>query len=101
MSLFTLEIEGRPIMVFAGEDQTTAELFAEEPSLHEDLMAFAHEGKPLWDGEAELSVREAHPEEASDWEAAFASAVEDGEADEEEREGFVVFLLEVSDSTEE
>ena len=101
MSLFTLEIEGQPIMVFASEDQTTAELFAEAPSLHEDLMAFTHEGHPLWDGEAELSVREAHPEEASDWEAAFARAREDGDADEGERDSFSVFLVEVNDAADE
>lgn len=100
MSLFTLEIERRPIMVFASEDQTTAELFTEDPSLHEDLMVFTHEGQPLWDGEAELSVREAHPQEASDWEAAFARAEEDGGGDEDERDSFTMFLVEVSDPTD-
>lgn len=97
MDLFTIEIAGQPVMVFAGEDQAAGEPFTEEPSLHEILTAFMHESRSLWDGETELSVRKAHPEDASDWEAAFARAIEDGGADEDEHDGFSVFLVGADD----
>lgn len=101
MSLFTIEIEGQPIMVFASEDRMTADQFTAESSLHEDLTVFMHEGRSLWDGKAELFVREAHPEEASCWEVAFARARESGDVDADESDDFAMFLVSVTDSTEE
>ncbi len=48
---------------------------------------------------ADQLVREACPEEASAWQASFARACADGDADEEDREDWATFLLEAVDPT--
>ena len=68
--------------------------------LRADLTVLEHEGRPLWDGGSTLHVREAHPGEVSAWQASFARACADGDADEEEdREDWATFLVEVVDPT--
>ena len=79
MGLFTIEAEGRPVMVVAAEDWEEAREFADSEALQADLMVLEHEGRPLWDGEGELLVREARPEEASAWQASFARACGGGD----------------------
>ncbi len=100
MPLFTLEISGRPVLVFSEEDRGAAgELVAS--SIGPDLLEFEEEGRPVWDGEEELSVRDADPEEAARWEQGRAEARQDADAagDEgEEPDGFAVFLIEVVDA---
>ncbi len=44
----------------------------------------ATDGAPLWDGQAELVVRDATAEEKSAWEADVALAIHDGEIDRRE-----------------
>jgi hypothetical protein len=100
VSLYTIEIDGRPILVFAAEDDGAAEDFAADEDLRAELLGLEHEGEPIWDGDGELVVRRAHLEEASEWEGAHAKALLEGAADEDD-EDFAVFLLEVSDLTNE
>ena len=97
MGLFTIEAEGRPVMVVAAEDWEEAREFADSEALRADLLVLEHQGCPLWGGERELLVREAHPGEVSAWEASFARACADGDADEEDREDWATFLVEVVD----
>ena len=99
MSLFTIEAEGRPVMVVAAEDWEEAREFADSEALRADLLVLEHRGRPLWGGGRELVVREAHPGEASVWEASFARACAGGDADEEDREDWATFLVEVVDPT--
>ena len=100
MGLFTIEAEGRPIMVLSAEDWEEAREFADGEALRADLTVPEHEGRPLWDGESGLLVREARPGEVSTWKASFARACADGDADEEEdREDWATFLVEVVDPT--
>ena len=105
MPLFTLEVSKRPVLVFAEEGRdAAAELVAS--SIGPDLLDFEEEeGRPVWDGEEELSVREATPEEAARWEQGRAEAQQDADAaDGDEGEGpdgFAVFLIEVVDASAE
>lgn len=101
MPLFTLEISGRPVLVFSEDDRGGAKELAAS-SIGPDLLDFEEEGRPVWDGEEELSVRDATPEEAASWEQGRAEARQDAEAaggDEgEEPDGFAVFLIEAVDA---
>jgi hypothetical protein len=55
MPLFTLEISGRPVLVFSEDDRGAAERLAAS-TIGPDLLAFEEEGgRPVWDGEDELS----------------------------------------------
>jgi hypothetical protein len=58
MTLYTIEVEGTPIVVLTAED------LQEPAEIEEDLTILEDEsGNPVWDGTSELSVREAFPEE--------------------------------------
>ena len=100
MALFTVEVSGRPVLVFSEEDRGAAEeLLASE--IGPDLLDFEEDGRPVWDGEEELTVREARPEEAARWEQGLAEAREDdgsGDEDDEDDEGQAVFLIEAVDA---
>ena len=67
MALFTVEVSGRPVLVFSeGNRRAAEELLAS--AIGPDLLDFEEEeGRPVWDGEEGLTVREAHPEEAARW----------------------------------
>ena len=39
------------------------------------------DGRPLWDGRAEIYVSEAYPEEAGRWKGSFTEAMQDGDAE--------------------
>jgi hypothetical protein len=104
MPLFTIEAHGRPVLVLPAEDEIAVEDQL-SGSVGEDLtvLEYADEaGRPLWDGDPDqLVVREAQPEEADQWTAAFAKAVREGEADEEDRDSWAVFLIDVVDPTDD
>ena len=102
MPLFTLEISGRPVLVFSEGDRGAAEELVAS-SIGPDLLDFEEEGRPVWDGEDELSVRDADPEEAARWEQGRAEAQQDADApgDEGEPDGVAVFLIEVVDASAE
>jgi hypothetical protein len=103
MALFTVEVAGRPVLVFSeGDRGAAAELLAS--AIGPDLLDFedAEEGRPVWDGEEELTVREARPEEAARWEQGLAEARQDDGSGEADDESQAVFLIEAVDAgTEE
>ena len=86
-------------MVVAAEDWEEAREFADGEALRADLTVLEHEGRPLWDGESGLLVREARPGEVSAWQASFARACAGGDADEADRDDRATFLVEVVDPT--
>jgi hypothetical protein len=97
MALFTVEVSGRPVLVFSEEDRGAAEeLLA--TAIGPDLLDFEEDDCPVWDGEEELAVREANPEEAARWEQGLAEASEDGGPGGADDEGQAVFLIEVVDT---
>ena len=107
MVLFTVEVAGRPVLVFPEEDRGEEDRGAAEKllvsSIGPDLLDFeeAEEGRPVWDGEEELTVREARPEEAARWEQGLAEARRDDGSGEADEESHAVFLIEVDPGTEE
>ncbi len=93
--LFTLELDGRPVLVMAEDDADAAREAADADPMAEQLAGLAHDGRRLWDGRTPPAVRPATPAEAATWQDAFAEAVADGEAFEDESDSFAVFLLDV------
>ena len=102
MPLFTAEVAGRPVLVFSEEDRGAAEELLVS-SIGPDLLDFeeAEEGRPVWDGEEELTVREARPEAAARWEQGLAEARREDGSGEADDESHAVFLIEVDPGTEE
>ncbi|WP_419899071.1 hypothetical protein [Roseomonas sp. USHLN139] len=105
--MFTLEIGGRPIAVIDTDEEDARELVDSAP-FREDLKRLLSEDKPIWDGQAALTVRAATEEEIAEFEASdegeeddFADAADD-EADDEEDEddddaAVVLFLIPITD----
>ncbi len=102
MPLFTVEVSGRPVLVFSEEDRGAAERLLVS-SIGPDLLDFeeAEEGRPVWDGEEELTVRDADPEESARWEQGLAEARRDDRSGEVDEGSHAVFLIEVDPGTEE
>ena len=100
MALFTVEVSGRPVLVFSEEDRGAAEELLAS-AIGPDLLDFEEDGRPVWDGEEELTVREARPEEAARWEQGLAEAKQHDGSGERGPEGYAVFLIEVDADMEE
>jgi hypothetical protein len=98
MPIFTLENRGRPLAVFASGNMEEAEEFLDEEWLHGDLMVVEHDGEPLWDGESPLIVRYANGMEAQTW---TRSATSSGNKGDDPPEDFLVWLVDVTDPTDE
>ncbi len=106
MTIYTIEIAGRPTVAFSAENLLAAEEAQKgEGGIEEELTVLDDvTGKPLWDGEAELFLREAHEEEREKWHKAIAHAILEGDPASGEdaiKEGYVVFLVPVSDPTDD
>jgi hypothetical protein len=66
MALFTVEVSGRPVIVFSDDDRARAEELVAS-TIGPGLLVLEEAGAPVWVGEHELTVREAEPEEAAHW----------------------------------
>ncbi len=93
--LFTLQVHGRAVLVMAEDDARAAEETAQAAPMAEQLAALEHAGRRLWDGRTPPDVRPATAPEAATWHAAFAEALADGEAFEDEADTWAVFLIDV------
>lgn len=100
MKLFTIEVAGRPLLVFPESDSGAAEELAVS-SIGPDLLEFEADGEPLWDGEENLLVREAGPDEVSRWEQGFSAAKAGSDAGEIEADGYAVLLVDVDTDEDE
>jgi hypothetical protein len=58
------------------------------------------EGEPLWDGDADLLVRDPFPEEQAYWQASQARAIKDGEIEDRD-DTWLLFLVPVTDPTDD
>ena len=95
MTIFVTEINGQGIFAFSQPTMDIAQALADDEDFRADLMFLQGEGgRPLWDGQAEIYVREADPEEAGRWNASFAEARQDGDA--EDAEGWAIYLVPVT-----
>lgn len=92
MTLFTVEVGRRPVLVFSGRSQDAAQDLI--PLIGADLRDFEACGRPIWDGEAPLSVRRSDAGDTARWQRSFRAALEDGTAGEDPDE-FATFLVEL------
>jgi hypothetical protein len=101
MSVFVAEIDGRGIAAVNAGDLHEAESFFDEEWFKSDLQCLdGDDKKPLWNGKAEIYVREAFSEEFAKWQAAHSIAVAKGEIDGID-DPWLVYLVAVTDSTDE
>ena len=104
--LYTIDIEGRAICVFAAGDRSDAEVFCD--ALAVELSCLDDEnGRALWSGEDDelkLNIRGAHGDERAIWDAEVARAVLAGGQDSRESadgDNYVVFLIATIDPSDE
>lgn len=86
--VFTLEIDGKPILTFEAQNLREANEICGEEWLQSDLGALTSKGVPLCHGGAKLKARLAQPAEI----AAFKHAMERAPASEEMTMAFLVEL---------
>ncbi len=106
MTIYTIEIAGRPTVAFSAENLLAAEEAQTGGGGIEELLTVLDDvsGKPLWHGEAELFLREAHEDKREKWEKVIAHAILEGEPASREdaiEECYVVVLVPVSDPTDD
>lgn len=103
MPLFTVEVAGRPVLVFSEESRDSAqEILAS--LIGPDLLEFESDGMPVWDGAAPLLVRDADAVETVRWEQGLAEAREESAGDEDgpgDGDDFAVFLIDLDEEGEE
>jgi hypothetical protein len=93
-SIFTIVIDGKPILVFEAKNLREASELCHEQWLESDLAEARSEGLPLWDGKANIRARIALPEES----ALFAEAQNSGQPS----DGLMlVYLVELDGGDEE
>lgn len=97
--MFTLEIAGVAIATTDADEDEAREIFSSEDFL-DDIRGFTVAGVPLWDGQAELSVRPATDDEAD----AFSEIDEEDEEDEDDVEdggANIMFLVDIDQFEED
>jgi hypothetical protein len=67
MIVFVIEINGRAILAFDADSQIEAEQLAMSPKIRSDLMVYETADGPIWNGQDEIVVREALPDERASW----------------------------------
>jgi len=99
MRIFVAEINGRGFAAVNAERIADAEAVLDSSAFEAELMVLESDGAPLWDGETQIRLREARPEEQAAWRASHAEAVREGDID-DEREIWLSFLVPVVDPTD-
>ncbi|WP_052389438.1 hypothetical protein [Belnapia moabensis] len=94
MTLFTIEVAGRPLLVFPEKSTEAAEELATN-SIGPDLQDFEEDGEPLWDGEEPLTVRAANDQESALWDQGLAEAKSSGDSADFDPDSYAVLLVEV------
>jgi hypothetical protein len=95
MTIYTVEVGGRPVATMQSTSLGEAEEFLRSDAFLNDLTMYemkgGEPGEPIWDGEAEVLVRESSPDEVAVWERIRAKAVRDGDTDPDD-ENFLTYL---------
>ncbi len=99
--MFTLEINGTPIVVTNAPEAEARELLQSD-DFKEDLKTLTAEGRPLWDGTAPLTIRAATEDEIDAFDEALTDEEyeDEDETDDDDEPIDVVFLV-VVDEVEE
>jgi hypothetical protein len=77
--IYVLEIGERAVLCFAAAGFQEAQSLLKEQWLRADLKELRTGGKPLWDGEARLRVRQAEGAETARFERESKSLPQDGD----------------------
>ena len=88
-TVYVLEIGGTPVLAFAAHSRQEALSVRKEQWLRDDLMSAQTGGRPLWDGQAPMTVRQASAAEAETY-SETARVTVDGSG-----ETLLVFLVEL------
>ena len=94
-----LKSMGEPSWLLMAENDLEAQVVIEDEIFQNDLAVLESSGRPIWDGEAEINIREADEVEKGKFESSRAKAVLEGEVG--ERESWMVYLVPVSDPTDD
>jgi hypothetical protein len=98
-AMHAIEIAGRPTLVINGSKDDVEDLLT-DGWLLEDLLVLETQGRPLWFGQQkDFLVRPASADEATHWEEAFSRALLEGHITEDDRSGYIVYLVSVTDPT--
>lgn len=97
MPVYVAAIGSRGIAAFHADDGSAAVLRVRDRSFRDDLMVLATEGRPLWDGRADIDIREALAGEEAKWRASRAQAVRRGNIEDED-DAWIAFLVPINDS---
>jgi hypothetical protein len=84
MNTYVAIIGGKAVLTFRAvdDDQALAMIDDQEGSMRSDLKVLVDtDGKPLWDGESAIQVREATAAEHAEWKRSRDQAISDGEID--------------------
>jgi hypothetical protein len=95
MKTYVAEIDGRAVLAFRAENEREADAWLHtSEAIRDDLAVLENEGRPLWDGESEISVRYASNGETALWRQ---RAAERTEEDGDPLDDVIVFLVPVTD----
>jgi len=82
MQTYVLSIGGKAVLAFRAGDDEGARAIAHSSSMQSDLRTLTDlDGKPLWDGKAEIQVLEASAAHDAEWKRSRDQAIRDGEID--------------------
>jgi hypothetical protein len=84
MKTYAARIGGKAVLAFRAEDDDEARAIIddEEGSMRSDLKVLVGmDGRPLWDGESAVEVREATVAQHAEWKQSRDQAISDGEID--------------------
>ena len=98
--MYKVEVTSKPIAVANLGSQSEAEAFFTSNWFKEEMLIFETEdGGDLWNGSDPFTIRTAHPEEVATFKSVYAKMLQSGNAT--EREPYLVFLIPVTDATDE
>jgi hypothetical protein len=82
MQTYVATIDDRAVLAFRAENDEQARALMRKISTRAELRQLMDEdGKPLWDGQSAIGVREASAEEDAEWQRSRDEAISDGEID--------------------
>jgi hypothetical protein len=96
MPVYVAAISRRGIAAFHANNSSAAELRVRDDAFRDDLMALTTDGRPLWDGMADIDVREAIASEEVKWQASRTRAIRQGNIEGED-DAWIAFLVPLND----
>ena len=99
MAVYVAEVDGRAVVAFNANNDLEAQMHIEDEIFQNDLAVLESSGRPIWDGEAEIQIREADEGESGKFDRSRAKAILDGEIG--DSDSWMVYLVPVSDPTDE